>query len=84
MKNKILVEVIVPEIDEKFDVYIPVNRKIGNVIRLLNKAIFELSNGSFTENTQTVLYDKKTGKMFPVDNLVRESGIENGSTIVLL
>ena len=44
MKNKVLVELIVPQIDEKYNVYIPINKKIGNVIVLLNKAISELTN----------------------------------------
>ena len=32
MKNKVLVELIVPELEEKYDVYIPVNKKIGNSV----------------------------------------------------
>ena len=29
MKNKILVEVKVPEIDETYSVYLPINKKMG-------------------------------------------------------
>ena len=37
MKNKVLVELYVPTIDEIYNLYLPVNRKIGNIIALLNK-----------------------------------------------
>ena len=47
MKNKVLVDLIVPEIDEEYSVYLPINKKIGNIIILLNKAIYELTNGDF-------------------------------------
>ena len=42
MENKILVELIVPELEEKFDVFIPITKRVGNVIALLAKAITEL------------------------------------------
>ena len=45
MDNKVLVKLSVPEAGKSFDVYLPVNRKMGNIIVLLNKAVNELSNG---------------------------------------
>ena len=37
MKNKVLVELVVPTIETSFDVYLPINKRIGNIITLLNK-----------------------------------------------
>ena len=45
MKNKVLVELVVPALEVKYDVYVPVNRKIGSVVVLLTKAMSELSGG---------------------------------------
>lgn len=84
MKNKLLIELVVPELDETFDIYIPINRKIGNVIGLLNKSLFEFTNGSFQGNEKTMLYDRETGEMYHVNILVRETNIKNGSRVVLL
>jgi hypothetical protein len=39
MKNKVIVKILVPEIYESYDVYLPINKKIGNIIELLNKSI---------------------------------------------
>ena len=81
MKNKVLIELIVPDICETYDLYIPINR---NVIELLNKAIGELSNFTFEGNNKTALYSMKTGLKYSVDVLVRETDIRHGSKLVLL
>ena len=41
--NKILVEIYIPIIEEKYDVWLPKNKKIYNIIELLLKGIYELS-----------------------------------------
>lgn len=84
MKNKFLVELIVPEIDDKFNLYIPINRKIGNIIGLINKSLFELTNGVYQGNDKVLLYDRETGEIYSNNSLVRETGIKNGTCIVLL
>ena len=84
MKNKILVELMVPEIDKSFMIYIPINKKIGNIIVLLNKAIAELSDGLYIGNTKTSLYNKLTGEKYSINELVRNTNIRNGTVIVLI
>ena len=40
--NKVCVDLIVPGIEERYNVFIPVNKKTIEIIFLLNKAINEL------------------------------------------
>lgn len=84
MKNKVLVELFVPTIDEVYHLYLPVNRKIGNIIVLLNKALFELTNGAFISSDNTLLYNRMTGETYSIDVLLRDTDIRNGSRIVLV
>jgi len=84
MKNKILVEIVVPDIEEKYNVYIPVNRKIGNVVILLCKAIGEMTNGSYTYYGSNSLYDSDTGEFYCVDDMVRNTKMRNGSRLILM
>lgn len=81
---KVLVELVIPTIDEKYDIYFPINRRIGNIIVLLNKALFEKTNGIYVGNDRTMLYDSATGVSYDVNSLVRDTNIRNGSVIVLL
>lgn len=84
MKNKILVELIVPEIEESYDIYIPVSKKVGSVIKLLNKAIFELSDGVYNGGIKNHIYNKDTGMRYDVNVNIKQTDIRNGSKIVLI
>ena len=84
MKNKILIELIVPEVDEKYNLYIPINKKVGNVVVLISKAVKELTNGTFDGTNKTSLYDRTTGEKYPINSLIRETNIKNGSSLILI
>ena len=84
IENKVLVSVNVPSLEKKFDVYIPVNRKIYSVIKMLKLSFFELSLGSFDMSKNYVLYNGMTGDVYDMNNLVRDTDIRNGSVVILL
>lgn len=84
MKNKVLVELYIPSIDEIYNLYLPVNRKIGNIIILLNKSLFELTNGTFIGTDSTLLYNRLTGERYSTNSLLRETNIRNGTSLVLI
>lgn len=84
MKNKILIELIVPTIEEKYNLYIPINRRIGNIIILISKAIFDMSNGMYQIDENSCLYNKETGKKYLSDDLVRLTDIRNGDSLILI
>ena len=84
MKNKVLIEVIVPEIDEKYNLYIPINKKIGNIIALLDKAVKEITNGVYVGSNKTALYNRLTGEKYSINTLIRETNIRNGTSLILI
>ena len=84
MKNKVLIELIVPTIESKYDVYIPINKKIGNIAILLAKAVSDLSLGDYEENGKNALYNGETGEKYPVDELVRNTNIRNSSKVIMM
>lgn len=82
--NKILVEVYVPLLERSFDVFIPINKKIKNVARLLNEAIIDLSNGAMIKKEDIKLYNRDTGYLLNPYHNVKEAGLANGSQIILI
>ncbi|MBQ9071719.1 MAG: methyltransferase [Bacilli bacterium] len=82
MTNKILVTVLVPMIEEEYDVYIPISKKIKVTTKLLVKTISELSEGHFPLKENSVLISNN----LILDNnfTVKECGIKNGDKIVLI
>lgn len=84
IKNKVLVELIVPEIDKNYEIYLPINKKIGNIINLLNKAVSELSNGEFLKSNTNSLYNVDTLEKYSSNVLLINTSIRNGSRLVLI
>ena len=84
LKNKVLVEINVPEIDATYNVFLPINKKIGNILVLITKAINDMSNNSYQITNNNGLYNRDTGERYNIDVLVRETNIRNGTKLVLL
>lgn len=84
MKNKYLVELYVPALDQIYNLYIPANRRIGNVIVLINKALFEITNGEYKGSNSTNLFDRDSGNRYDPNQLVRESTIVNGTGLIMI
>ena len=65
--NKVCVDLIVPSIETKYNVFIPVNKKTIEIIFLLNKAINEMSNGAFKITDKLSLINAKTGIIYDTE-----------------
>ncbi len=84
MKNKVLVKLIIPEIDQEYDVVLPINKKIGNIINLLNESIDELSSGELVKSKSNKLYNAITNEKYPSDILLANTNIRNGTILILI
>ncbi|MBE6148012.1 MAG: methyltransferase [Firmicutes bacterium] len=84
MKNKVNVDVMVPALEEQYNVFIPVNKRTIEIIFLLNKAINELSSGSFPISEELSLVDGFTGSIYDTNKTIKENKILNGSKIILM
>ena len=84
MKNKVNVDIIVPALEEQYNVFIPINKKTIEVIFLLNKAINELSSDCFPINEELTLIDGFTGSVYDINKTIKENKILNGSRIILM
>lgn len=84
MNNKVLVKLSVPEIEKSYDVYLPVNKKMGNIIFLLIKALHELSNSIYPLNETASIYNADTFEKYNSDILLANTNIRNGTRLVLI
>lgn len=82
--NKVRVDLIVPGIEEKYNVFIPINKKTIEIIFLLNKAINEMSDKQFPITDSLSLINADTGNVYDVDKNFLENGIVNGTRLILI
>lgn len=84
MKNKVLINVYVPSLDETYEVYIPVNESINTILELICKTIFDLSDSDFSIDSAHYLLDPDTTNVYLKNQLVRETNIVNSKKIILI
>jgi len=84
MNNKILVEISVPAAAQKFDVYIPLESRMSEVVRMVAGALSDLSDGKYKATNDAILCDAETGSIFNVNIEVAELGLKNGSHLMLI
>lgn len=83
-KNKILIGLEIPAIEKKFDLFIPINKKIGTIKSLIEKELAESNDIDYEIKEDTNLFSKDTGNIYDVNNTVRDTDLKNGSRIILL
>ncbi len=84
MNNKILIELEVPLIEKKYDMFIPINKKVGTIKSLIENSLMELSDNAYAPRADTNFYSKDTGDIYDVNKTVRETDLKNGSRIILI
>lgn len=82
--NKILISIYVPLLDKSYDVFIPINKKIGTIKKYLIDSINELSDYSLGDNVKMNLYNKDDCKLYDSNIYIKNSNIVNGSVLMLL
>lgn len=80
MNNKVLVKLIIPETSQDFDMYLPINKKIGSIISLIKQAVDEFDGENIPIK---YLYNADTGECYDYDVLLANTTIRNGSKIVI-
>ena len=82
--NKVLVNISIPELEENYDFWIPINKKVYRVIILLIKIINEISGGYYKPTKMPLLYDRITSIPYDINLTVKDNKIMNGTKMVLI
>jgi hypothetical protein len=82
--DKVLVEIFLPAANMSFDVYLPIKRRMSEVMPLINKVISDLSEGKYQATDDAVLYERKSGVVCDVNSTIEKLGIKNGSQLMLI
>ncbi len=83
-KNKILIELSVPSIEKSYDIFIPINKKIGTMKNLIEEALVELSEEAYIIKEDSNLYSQETGKIYDVNTSIKDTDLKNGSRVILI
>ncbi len=81
--DKVLIDLYVPSINEHYDVYLPMARKVHEVENLLSKMIEELSYERY-KNSESILCYYDNGKIINSNLRIIDCEISMGTRLMLL
>lgn len=84
MENKVLIRLIVPEIDVCYDVFIPVNEVIWKIKKLFIKSISDIVGVSIDINSEYSLINKNNSKVYGNNDVVINTDIRNGTELLFV
>ncbi len=81
--NKILVSIYVVSIDNEYNLLLPIGKKVSEVVDLIQDSLIDLSDNNYIKKKDVILYNSD-GLIINQNNLVKYSGMKNGTKICLL
>ena len=83
MNFRVYVVIEIPILDRKFELLVPVDRRIHELISLLRNNIPELME-NYYKNVSPMLFNKSTGEMYDMNLIIKNSNIKTGTRLVLI
>lgn len=83
MYFRVYVVIDMPIIDKKIELFVPSDRRIYELVRILKNNIPELKN-NYYEYNEPNLFNKTTGNMYDMNMIIKDSDIKMGTRLVLI
>ena len=83
MEYSVLIKLYVPEVEDTYEAYVPINKTVGQVSLLLNQMVSNLS-GAFPADGRVSLYNRHTNVLYDRKLLIRDTDIRNGTELVMI
>lgn len=83
MDFRVYIIIEAPILEQKYELLVPIDRRIHDLISILKKTIPELNEKYYSKNEPN-LYNKSNGKIYPVNTIIKNSDIKTGTRLVLV
>ena len=84
MENKVLVKVLVPELERTFDVFIPVNELVWRVRQMIIKVVSDLTGIGIDQKSPSILINKSSNNIYTNNQVIIDTDIRNGTELILI
>lgn len=82
--SRILINLEVPTIGRKYNLWILDDKRIYDTIRLMVKGIDELNDECYKPKKMPLLYSKDSGERYDINLTAKEADIKNGTEVILV
>lgn len=82
MDYRVLINLYVPMIEEKYEMYIPINKTVGDICYLCSNLVNDLSK-VYPIKSNLNLCNRQTGMIYVKSEIVKNTDIRNGTELIL-
>ena len=79
LDNKLFINLYILSLDENYELFIPVDEKVANLVNMLDKSVFPFDN-----KKRGVLLNLYTGVIYNNNDIIRNTDIKNGTKLMLI
>lgn len=83
MDYKVLITLYFPEIEQSYELYIPINKTINQVIELIKQVVDDGASSLNLKNKAYRLANRRNNSIYHSNDIVRNTDIRNGSELIL-
>mgnify|MGYP006916121742 CR=1 FL=1 len=83
MDFRVYIVIEAPILDKKYELFVPIDRRMHDLVDILSKSIPELTEDYYKDNRPN-LYNKTTGKMYDMNLIIKNTNIKMGTRLILL
>ena len=85
MNNKVIIKVILPNIELECDVFIPVNEQLWKIEKLVLKCVYDIINLAYNPKEDSyIIINKNSGKIHDKNQIVIDTDIRNGTELYFI
>ncbi len=83
MDFRVYVIIEMPILDKSYELLVPIDRRIHEIISIMKKNIPELSTNYYL-NHIPLLYNKTSGERYNLNTIIKDSNIKTGTRLLMI
>ena len=83
MDFRVYIALDIPILDEKYELLVPIDRRIHELITVLKNNIKGL-NEDYYKDRMPNLFNKSSGELYDMNLIIKDSDIKTGTRLILL
>lgn len=83
MNFRVYVTLEVPILDTSYELLVPIDRRIHDIIELLRENVKELKE-NYYQNKMPNIFNKSNGGLYDMNLIIKDSDIKTGTRLILI
>lgn len=83
MENKVLIKLVVPIINDSFNLFLPVNEIVWKIKKMVIKSVVDLTGISLNESDNYILLNKDNCRVYRNNEIIIDTDIRNGTELLI-